>query len=471
MEISMKKVLYWKFLIAYAIFGLLSFILVCSWGSTLIEQQLVTDVSDALYTEAYAIADDHSVKYFSDEISLQNLYDKLRSISEFQELQIRVIDPSGNVFVNTSEPLNANSFDVIETFDPAAFGPKYYEVSTFYDEFSSKQLNVMIPITHGMTTKGYVSLHYSMDNIYAQREALLRDVMMLFIGVYLLSLIILGVFTHSVYGPLKKIITGTMEYAMGNLKYKIHIKTNDEMGYLASTMNFMGEELQKQNEYQKQFIANVSHDFRSPLTSIKGYAEAISDGTIPPELYPKYLGIITSEAERLDKLTRSMLTLSNMNKQVMLNVETFDINALIKSSTAIFEQICLQKKISLELVFENASLLVSGDVGKIQQVLYNLMDNAIKFSPRNSTITIETTEKHGKVYISVKDMGIGIPKDAQNKIWDRFYKIDSSRGMDRKGTGLGLAIVKEIITAHEQNINVISTEGVGTEFIFTLNKA
>lgn len=467
----MKKVLYWKFLTVYALFGFLSFFLISTWGSSLIEQQLISNVSDRLYMEASSIADNETVKYFNDEISLQNLYDGLCTIATFQDTQMQVINPSGSILLNTEADLTPISFDVIENFDPAAFGPKYYEVSTFYNEFSASQLNIMVPITNNMETKGYVSLHLPMEHIYEQREELLRNILLIFIGIFLLSLMILGLFTITVYRPLQKIITGTMEYAMGNLKYKIHVDTNDEMGYLAATMNFMGEELQKHNEYQKQFIANVSHDFRSPLTSIKGYAEAISDGTIPPELYPKYLGIITSEAERLDKLTRSMLTLSNMDKQVMLNITTFDINSLIKNSIAVFEVICQQKKISIELVLDDVTLFVSGDMGKIQQVIYNLVDNAIKFSPRNATITIETTEKHGKVYISVKDMGIGIPKDAQNKIWDRFYKIDSSRGMDRKGTGLGLAIVKEIIAAHEQNINVISTEGVGTEFIFTLNKA
>ncbi len=467
----MKKILYLKFLAAYILFGILGFILISSWGSSMIEDQLVIDISDQLYQEAYSIADSPSVKNFNGQTTLESLYNNLCIVSDFQHTQIRIINTTGEILINTAEPLTTDDYVQIRQFDPAAFGPKYYEVSNFYDEFPEKYLNVMVPITSNMSTKGYISLHYPMQQLYEQREALLRKVVSLFAVIFLLSLMILVIFTVSVYFPLKKIITGTMEYAMGNLKYKINIDSNDEMGYLASTMNFMGEELLKHNEYQKQFIANVSHDFRSPLTSIKGYAEAISDGTIPPELYPKYLGIITSEADRLDKLTRSMLTLNNMNKQVMLNIETFDINSVIKNSVAVFEVICRQKKISIELLLTDVTLYVSADMGKIQQVLYNLLDNAIKFSHKNSSITIETTDKHGKVYISVKDMGVGIPKEQQNKIWDRFYKIDTSRGMDRKGTGLGLAIVKEIITAHEQNINVISTEGVGTEFIFTLNKA
>ena len=148
----------------------------------------------------------------------------------------------------------------------------------------------------------------------------------------------------------------------------------------------------------------------------------------------------------------------------------FDINAVIKDTAASFEGTCTKKRISISLILASRTLYVCADMGKIQQVLYNLIDNAIKFSNNDSTITVETTEKHGKVFVSVKDTGCGIPKASITKIWERFYKLDASRGKDRKGTGLGLSIVKEIITAHNQNINVISTEGVGTEFIFTLAK-
>ena len=152
----------------------------------------------------------------------------------------------------------------------------------------------------------------------------------------------------------------------------------------------------------------------------------------------------------------------------MLDVSPFDINNTIKMTVQTFEGTCTQKKISFELILTGETLFVNADMSKIQQVLYNLIDNAIKFSHADSTITIETTERNDKVFISVKDTGIGIPKDSLKKIWERFYKTDASRGKDKRGTGLGLAIVKEIIQAHNENINVISTEGVGTEFIFTL---
>ena len=286
-----------------------------------------------------------------------------------------------------------------------------------------------------------------------------------------LSLIILFVFTQTVYLPLRKINEGANEYAAGNLDYRIDVPTHDEMGYLAATLNYMSDELGKMEEYQKNFIANVSHDFRSPLTSIKGYLEAILDGTIPPEMYEKYLSRVISETERLHKLTESMLTLNSLDAKGYLSRTNFDINRVIKDTAASFEGTCGAKNIRFELTFSDTIQMVFADMEKIQQVMYNLIDNAIKFSHPDSTIYIQASSRYEKIFISVKDTGIGIPKDSIKKIWERFYKTDLSRGKDKRGTGLGLSIVKEIIQAHGENIDVISTEGVGTEFIFSLPKA
>ena len=244
---------------------------------------------------------------------------------------------------------------------------------------------------------------------------------------------------------------------------------NDELGFIASTMNYMATELDTLEEDQRKFISNVSHDFRSPLTSIKGYVEAMQDGTIPPEMQGKYFDIILFETERLTKLTQGILDLNRFgHRGILLDLADFDINQMIKTTILTFEGTCGKKGLTFDLVLTGQELFVNADMVKIQQVLYNLIDNATKFAYNNSSIKIETGMKNEKVLISVKDSGIGIPAGSINKIWDRFYKTDLSRGKDKKGTGLGLAIVKEIIQAHNEHINVVSTEGVGTEFIFTL---
>lgn len=323
-----------------------------------------------------------------------------------------------------------------------------------------------------MNIKGYVAVHYLMSDLYQSRSGLLWIIQLLYIITYLVAAALFLWYSRYIRRPLREITKGASEFANGHLSYQIPLDSENEMGYLAKNLNYMADKLNRSGEYQRQFISNISHDFRSPLTSIKGYIEAMIDGTIPVEMQEKYLKIISYETERLEKLTRGLLTLNELDIQKrMLNIQPFDINGVIKATAASFEGSCTSRNILLELILSGKELLAQADMEQIQQVLYNLLSNAIKFSPDNSTITIETTEKNGKIFVSVKDHGIGIPKASIHKIWERFYKIDRSRGKDQKGTGLGLAIVKEIINAHGQHINVISTEGIGTEFIFTLEKA
>ena len=333
-------------------------------------------------------------------------------------------------------------------------------------------LTVTAPIAANFRTYGYVVMHTPIAHINSLSDGMLLPIYITFVIIFALSLLILLIFRFHVIKPLKQITQAAKEYAAGNLKYECKVDSEDEMGYLADSLNFMAHELSNSEEYQRKFIANVSHDFRSPLTSIRGYLEAIVDGTIPPERQEKYLKIVINETERLTGLTQNMLSLNSLERKAMhLERTSFDINQVIKDTCATFEGTCNAKDIVLDLTFAADIQMVYADLGKIQQVLYNLIDNAIKFSRENSVIYIQTSLKYEKVFVSVKDTGIGIPKESIKKIWDRFYKSDLSRGKDKKGTGLGLAIVKEIIQAHGENIDVISTQGVGSEFIFTLPKA
>ena len=156
------------------------------------------------------------------------------------------------------------------------------------------------------------------------------------------------------------------------------------------------------------------------------------DGTIPPELQDKYLNIISHEADRLEKLTRSLLVLNDLDERKrMMNIRKFDINDVIKNTANTFEVICSKKNIDLELLLSGRELFVEADMEQIQQVLYNLIDNAIKFSSDNSIIKAETSERHGTVFVSIKDSGVGIPREKQNKIWDRFYKIGRASCRER----------------------------------------
>lgn len=465
----MTHSLYSKFILGYLVFGLLGFVFIATFSSRMTRDYLIQSRANTLYDEACLIASSYSTMYQGQPQDLSDASPQLRAVAQFLGAEVMVVNRQGTIIVDSTGGSRVHT--VIDNFDPTAIGNRSYSIGRYNSLFAEDVLSVSAPITGNYNTYGYVLIHLPISEINQSQNGILSILYITSAVLFGLSLIILLVFTQTVYLPLRKITVGANEYAAGNLDYRIDVKTHDEMGYLSDTLNYMSDELNKMEEYQKNFIANVSHDFRSPLTSIKGYLEAILDGTIPAEMYEKYLSRVISETERLHKLTESMLTLNSLDARGYLSRTNFDINRVIKDTAASFEGTCESKNVSFDLTFSDDIQMVFADLGKIQQVMYNLIDNAIKFSHHDSTIYIQASGRYEKIFVSVKDTGIGIPKDSLKKIWERFYKTDLSRGKDKKGTGLGLSIVKEIIQAHGENIDVVSTEGVGTEFIFSLPRS
>lgn len=465
----MKRTLYPKLLTGYLMYGVIGFIIIATFTYHLTYEFLEKRDASVLYRESALISSNYAQNYFNHSMTLDEIQTQLSTLSSYLSSEIWIVDTRGKLLLNTSIPVLDESQKFIPDFNITDFGNHYYQIGSFYDYFSTETLSVFSPITVSYKVRGYVIIHKPVGSIVALANSLTTISYQTLALLFIAAFVVLALFTYVVYIPIRKIAKGANEYASGNFDTTIDVHSNDEIGYLAASLNYMANELNTLEEDQKKFVSNVSHDFRSPLTSIKGYVEAILDGTIPVEMQDKYLNIILFETERLNKLTKSLLELNKYgNHGIMLDITHFDINNTIKQTLQTFEGVCTQKHISFDLILTEEKLFVSGDISKIQQVLYNLIDNAIKFSHDDTAIKIETTEKNEKIFISVKDSGIGIPKDSVKKIWERFYKTDLSRGKDKKGTGLGLSIVKEIVQAHGENINVISTEGVGTEFIFTL---
>lgn len=465
----MRKTLYLKFVLAYVIFGCFGYLIVATFVSNTTLETIKREKAESMYKEAVQIANTYATDLYNNQVSLESVKAQLDAFSTYFNASIWIINPSGLVILDTENDVDVEHPQMIDNFDSTITAGSYYTVGRFFDSFDEDYLSVFAPITADFHVRGYVVIHVAMKTLMVSYSNIMNiDYLMLLI-LFLLSLIILIFFTQLVYSPLKKITYATEQYADGNMHYQFTVDSNDEIGYLAATLSYMAGEIAKSEDTQKKFVANVSHDFRSPLTSIRGYLEAMLDGTIPPEMHEKYLQIVLNETERLTKLTSSLLSLNNLNnKGAVLELSIFDINQIIRKTVQTFEGTCQRKQLAITLLLTGDTLYVKADEGMIQQVLYNLIDNAIKFSPQNSEIKIETTEKHNKIMVSVKDSGIGIPNESQRLIFDRFYKTDLSRGKDKKGTGLGLSITKEILHAHGEHINVISTEGVGSEFIFTL---
>lgn len=467
----MKSTLRLKFIILYIVFGFLSIFTTATLGEHLMYERVLGTVSENIYKETYYLAQSYLPAFFSGDELPRDIQVQLNAAQLYLDSSLWLVDADGNRIAFASMGHSAVP-EQIADFNPAETGGEQYILGDYHGYFDEEVLTFIAPVIQGFHTQGYLLIHKPVADIQEECRLLMRPLYITLAVVYILAFIILLGFQFFVYLPLRRITDAATQYASGNLDYEIPVYTEDEMGYLCASLNYMSAQLKDMEDYQKKIVANVSHDFRSPLTSIRGYVEAMADGTIPPELYEKYLKIILFETERLTDLTQDLLTLNEFDtKERMLDKSNFDLQEMIKQTAASFEGVGTQKRVGIELLLLPGTVSVFADKRKIQQVLYNLIDNALKFSEYDSTVTIEVTERGNKVFTSVKDHGVGIPKKDLGKIWERFYKSDLSRGKDKKGTGLGLAIVKEAISAHDEHINVISTEGVGTEFIFSLTKS
>ena len=465
-----------KHIFIYIAICVISFILVSTICYKADYKHIYNYYSDRLYLQANEIANEYALDYLA-ESKLRRIELEMKSLSTFNDTRIMFITPSGDVILDTNNSSTDKSNEdrilfSINDFDYGDLKGKHDILWDFYGLFSEPELSVFSPISNSFEIKGYVVINIPESAIVERVYDTFNTNYLTLAIVLILSSAFLVLYFFQVHRPIKEITRATNEYSKGNLSYHVKPMHNDEIGRLGMSLDYMASQLNESDKFQQKFLSNISHDFRSPLTSIKGYLEAIQDGTIPPEMLDKYIGIMLFETERLTKLTSNILTLNELDpKSVRLDISTFDLNSIIRHTVETFEGTCKKKGIKFNITYANSVQNVKADKGRIQQVIYNLIDNAIKFSKENSYIYITVKEKGEKAQISIKDTGCGIDKEDIDKIWDRFYKSDSSRGRDKKGSGLGLSITKEVIQAHGENIDVVSTVGVGTEFIFTLELA
>lgn len=465
-----------KHIFIYIAICVISFILVSTICYKADYKHIYNYYSDRLYLQANEIANEYALDYLA-ESKLRRIELEMKSLSTFNDTRIMFITPSGDVILDTNNSSTDKSNEdrilfSINDFDYGDLKGKHDILWDFYGLFSEPELSVFSPISNSFEIKGYVVINIPESAIVERVYDTFNTNYLTLAIVLILSSAFLVLYFFQVHRPIKEITRATNEYSKGNLSYHVKPMHNDEIGRLGMSLDYMASQLNESDKFQQKFLSNISHDFRSPLTSIKGYLEAIQDGTIPPEMLDKYIGIMLFETERLTKLTSNILTLNELDpKSVRLDISTFDLNSIIRHTVETFEGTCKKKGIKFNITYANSVQNVKADKGRIQQVIYNLIDNAIKVSKENSYIYITVKEKGEKAQISIKDTGCGIAKEDIDKIWDRFYKSDSSRGRDKKGSGLGLSITKEVIQAHGENIDVVSTVGVGTEFIFTLELA
>jgi len=400
--------------------------------------------------------------------------DMLESWSELINSDITVIDTQGKVYASTAGMQRVPA----QLMSAVLAGNTISTRSYFGNVYAQKEFIVGIPVHYRDRVAGAMFFTTPLPDM---NRTVLEFLYMLTMScgmAILLAFILVYIESKRISVPIKAINSAVNKIASGKFDYRIKVSSADEIGQLASSFNYMADNLERLEEMRAGFISDVSHELRTPMTSITGFIGGILDGTIPPEEEKKYLKLVYDETVRLTKMTNDMLEMSKMSSsEYKLDITKFDINELVRLCIIQLEQRITDRNLELEVEFSRDVIQVLADKDAMKRVIINILDNAIKFSFENTKILISTWAKDERAYVSVGNFGIGIEKDNINHIFDRFYKTDKSRSGDKKGAGLGLAMVKNIITLHKQQIWVDSSEtkeGNGvkfTKFTFTLTKA
>ncbi len=465
----MKKTAFDKIVIGFVLLVIIIFSVLVFYTIHNTKKQLYSCIEENLVSTGNMLVKTSVAGYVNGGGNFLEFSGDMKNASETLNMDIWYANADGKLLIqpksSSEQKADTISFYLTDEQRYANFTSKN-DMSGFYP---SKMLCAGFPIYHSGTYSGILILCTSIDVMDKITSSTINSTYTPFLILIILSMLALMFISNSMLKPLREIIRVSKSYAAGNFNAKVNVRVNNEFGELAKYMEEMADELSRSDEYKKSFISNISHDFRSPLTSIKGYITAMLDGTIPPEKYEKYLNTVLNETQRLTKLTQGLLELNSFDSyDLKLDKSNFDLKQIIDATVNTFEGKCQDRGIYLKRIFLTDNTIVYADRTRIQQVIYNLVDNAIKFTPEGKQITIQVSEKAEKIYTSVKDEGCGIPKESIKKVFDRFYKTDPSRGKDKMGTGLGLAITKEVIKAHGEKITLTSEVGRGSEFVFSL---
>lgn len=347
------------------------------------------------------------------------------------------------------------------------------EISTLNSLYEKEQSISMAPITVDGEFLGFSVVSAPVElNIVSHLVTVLK----IFLIATAISLFIVTVavffLTEHIAKPIRNLETATRCYSSGDFSYKVpELHSNDELAGLVTKFNSMATSLEQLENSRRSFVANVSHEFKTPMTTIGGFINGILDGTIPEEKQSYYLGIVSSEINRLSKMVNMMLNISKIETgNVDLTIEQFDISPKLVTTFLGFEQLISEKNIEVNGFEDLQPTLIRGDSAMIDQAIYNLVDNAVKFTENGGKILVNTASDKRFSYFSITNSGKGIPEKDLSKVFERFYKVDQSRSTDVKSTGLGLYLIKSIIELHGGTITVESEVDNFTRFTVKLPK-
>ena len=458
------------------------------WTSTAIILLVVILTSASMFTllnryvldEKFSSAEkaSKSIEYLTNTMVLNNddprsrkMYDTmLSSWALMVGSDITVVNQAGAVFTSTNSkysPDEEHTKKILDNEIIRAIVP---------GNQSNRQYIVGIPIRHRGNVIGGIFYFFPGD---IMQGTIIRFSYMVFVSLLCamaIALFLVYAESRHISGPLKVLNNAVLEIASGKYDKHVQIYSRDEIAQLASSFNYMAKTLSQTEYMRNSFISDISHELRTPMTSISGFVAGILDGTIPKEKEREYLQIVLDESNRLARLTGEMFEMTKMSSPgYKLSVKEFDITEAIRLSIIGSEKKIEEKNLEIDVWFEHDAINVLADPDAIRRVLINLIDNAVKFSNNSTTVNIKVYERNKHIYTEITNHGIGINEKDLPHIFDRFYKSDKSRSKDRAGAGLGLSFVKNIINLHSQQITATSTKEFAdqykTTFIFTLEKA
>ena len=387
------------------------------------------------------------------------------------EMGFLICDCDGRALLTTEEVLAGKIIVMPEKLVQTALTKgESSGVSDLDGMYDSRHFVVGVPVT---SNDGQ-----NVGVVFALAETTYLDVMWRgFVGLFFMTAMVVlmvsfmaaSITAMRVVKPIREMAQATRRYAEGNFDIRMYdYGRSDEIGELAASFNNMAESLQETERQRREFIANISHELKTPMTTIAGYTDGILDGTIPPENQRRYLEIISAESRRLSRLVRRMLDVSQLQTIEPMKVQgRFDLSEVVRRVLISLEKKITDRGLDVEADIPEESVLVRGDSDMITQVIYNLLENAAKFASEDSTLYIGVSVRESKARVTVRNSGETISMEELPLLFERFHKSDKSRSADKDGVGLGLYIVKTILEQHKEKIEVISEDGI-TEFAFSL---
>lgn len=466
------RTIYLRLSMLYIVILVISYAFIVVGVNIAINNLMIDQKQEVLLEKATMFQQIYSDAASSGVLDVDRLSIEIQSIKNYLGAQVILVDLQGRVFMTDSIVSDLiEEAEISEDDLSSLYAGNVIAKRTKLNQFGQdKFLLIGYPI---VINKQIEYILFLMASIPEINETTIDVNIAVAIGLSIstvIALILLFSVSKAMSREIKELNEIAKYISNGNFDKRIRIRRQDEIGELGESLNSMAEALMKLENTKSNFISNLSHDLRSPLQSIIGYTKAILDGTAEPGKQDKYLKIVLEESERLTKLINDILDLSKIQSgHLQLRKTFFDLHALILNEVDKLEGRIEEKDLNVEIEFLSSNHMVFADYDSIQRVLQNLLDNAVKFANEQGRINITTELKESKVIVSIQNSGTVFKLEEMQEIWHRFSKLDSSRGAHRNSSGLGLAIVREIIKAHDEKIEVTSSDKIGVQFQFSIS--